>query len=141
MSFKDLFNPKAERTEEENISDNSPGNITPEFTQGVIKEMLELQKQNKLSYSLEEYLNNEEFLVLLQEFEVKAAVRIFDAEEKAKAALETGKSQAIEDLKKRRSIPKPIRSSQPATAEPDFSRMSSEEFSKYKKQLQKTSKR
>ena len=138
MKFTEMFGKKTAAPEE---NTDFPGNISPEFANDAISIMLTLEKEGKLKRTIEEYIESEKFLTLLTEFDAKAAVRIFDAEDAAQKALEQGRNSAIDDIARRRAIPKAIKSAQPVEVESDFSKMSSAEFNKIKKQLERASRR
>lgn len=144
MSIKELFS-KREEDKPKDLKDGdmhiTKEKITPEYAQSVIQSMTELKKQGRLAGKIEDYIENPEFLELLEEYTVKAAVRIFDAEQKAKNAAEEEKNKVIEDIYKRRALPKSIKNTRPVISETDFSKMSSSEFERYKRQLEAVTKR
>ena len=84
---------------------------------------------------MEEYIRDEKFSKLISEFPVKASVRIYDAEAMAQEAAEKGRQSAIDDICKRKQMPKPMIANKSAEPETDFTKLSSEEFAKLKQRL------
>lgn len=150
MNIKDFFTGKGAANDNAQEQAQKPQDLQgatdidsemKHFSENAVAQMTELQKQGLLTHSIEEYIKSEKFLLLLKEFPVKAAVRIFDAEEKAKAALEQGRQGAIDDILKRKAIPKSMKAAQSAVAQDDYSKMSSDEFRKIKEKLAASVKR
>lgn len=138
MSIKEFFSKKdvPNNNGESNFKNmDFPGNNAMDFAQNTVVQMLELDKQGLLSRSIEDYIASEAFLRLLSEFPVKAAVRIFDAEEKAAHAQEHGKQLVIDDIYRRKALPKSIKNTQSAVPEDDYGKMTSEEFNRIKERL------
>lgn len=94
-----------------------------------------LNAENKLKRPIDSYLEEEGFLSMLRQMPVELAVRIKEAEweaEGASNARSDGERNAIEKLRARQALPAPMRTIIPASAEPDFATMSSEEFKRFK---------
>ena len=94
-----------------------------------------LNAENKLKRPIDSYLEEEGFLSMLRQMPVELAVRIKEAEweaEGASNARSDGERNAIEKLRARQALPAPMRTTIPASAEPDFATMSSEEFKRFK---------
>ncbi|MBQ9950324.1 MAG: hypothetical protein IJO93_06360 [Clostridia bacterium] len=132
MKLKEIFNKQGDKAPA-----HSPGNSGSEFAEGVVAQLVELEKKNALTGTAEEYVRDREFVKLLEEYPVHAAVRIYDAEKKAASEYERGREDAVSEIYKRKSMPRAMRTAQPAEAETDFSKMSSEEFARLKNQLAK----
>ena len=99
-----------------------------------------MEKSGRLRRSLEEYLADEGFIKLLREVPAQVAVRLSDAEHSAKKADERvgaernlGMQDVLEKLKARRALPAQARAGVAASAKPDFSGMSSEEFNAFRR--------
>lgn len=99
----------------------------------------QMEKNGLLSRSVEEYLRDENFVKLLREVPAQVAVRLSDAEAAAKKANERvgsernlGMQEILEKLKARRALPAQTRAGLTASAEPDFSNMSAEEFEAFR---------
>ena len=94
-----------------------------------------LNAENKLKRPIDSYLEEEGFLSMLRQMPVELAVRIKEAEweaEGASNARSDGERNAIEKLRARQALPAPMSTIIPASAEPDFATMSSEEFKRFK---------
>lgn len=131
MKLKEIFK---KQSSSEN-ADYPGNNIITDMADRVIQELLMLQAEGVTERSIEEYIADAAFSKLAEEFPVKAAVRIYDAEMRAKDAEARGRQSAVDEIYKRRSMPQSIRAERPMAAETDFSKMTSEEFAKLKKRL------
>lgn len=116
------------------------GEYAPKSSQVVGARAAELlakrQTAGKLKRDVESYLADEDFLKMLREMPAELAIRIKEAEweaESAHSARASGERDTLEKLKARQALPAPMRTIIPASAEPDFSTMSSEEFARFKK--------
>ena len=96
----------------------------------------EMEQAGKLGRPAGEYLDSDAFAQLMQELPLSAAVRVFEAEEAARSAKEQAGMDAeqavLEKIRAQRALPASLRSGIPTSAEPDFARMSSEEFERFK---------
>ena len=129
MSIAKLFKPKQQA--EQAVSADMQKSTANE----IISELVALEQEKKLERPVDEYLADEKFAQLLQEFDTAAAVRIYDAERRADEALRKGRLSAMDDFAKRKNMPKPIRAASHAEPETDFSKMSSEDFAKLKRRI------
>lgn len=100
----------------------------------------QMKKNGQLSRTPEEYLSDETFIKLLTEVPAQIAVRLSDAElsakeadKRAESSRDTGMQDALEKLRARRALPRQTRAKVTASAEPDFSNMSTEEFNEFKR--------
>lgn len=71
---------------------------------------------------------DKEFASLVQQFPVEAAVRIYDAEQRAARAEQDAKEKVQTELKKRGSLPRPQRGDSGISATPNYMAMSSDSF-------------
>lgn len=131
MKIKDFFSKHNAETKNEGFQEND----AQEFSLNLAAELSQLEKDGKLELPAQEYASDKEFIKLAAEFPVAAAVRIYDAEKKTQEALEKGKKEVIDDIYRRRQLPRSIKNAQPVTAENDFSTMSSEDFNRIKRRL------
>ncbi len=99
-----------------------------------------MKKEGRLTMEPEQYLEDPDFLQLIGHLPAEAAVRVYEAERGMKSAGEReakartdGEQNAMEKLRARQALPRPMRSSMPASAQPDFEKMSSQEFDDFKK--------
>lgn len=105
------------------------------------KELAALEAEGKLERKAEDYIADSAFVSLLREMPLPAAVRIYDAEQKAQTApasqetLQNAERGIIEKLLARKALPQPIKSGVAASPELDYSHMSSAQFSELKKRL------
>ena len=103
------------------------------------KALERMEKNGQLQRGIEEYLADESFIKLLREVPAQVAVRLSDAEHAARKADErvgaernAGMQDVLEKLKARRSLPAQTRAGVTASAEPDFTQMSTEEFNAFR---------
>ena len=94
------------------------------------EEIAQLEAEGKLpeGFDLESAVQDRVFAELLQEFEPKAAVRIYAAERRAEDAEQNAKARMSEQLKTRSALPKSQRTDRAITASPDYMHMSREAF-------------
>ena len=97
--------------------------------------LIEMDTNGGLRYDLREYVSDAEFMKLLKEFTPRAAVRIYEAERAAAEAYQQGREDAVDEIYKRREMPRSMRSGTAAPADVDYARMSSEEFMRLKDRL------
>ncbi len=116
------------------------GEYAPQSSQVVGARAAELlarkNAEGKLKKDVESYLADEDFLKMLREMPAELAIRLKEAEweaESARCARASGERDTLEKLKARQALPAPMRTIIPASAEIDFSTMSSEEFARFKK--------
>jgi len=102
--------------------------------------LAQMEKNGQLTRSMEEYLADENFIKLLREVPAQIAVRLSDAElsakkadERAESSRSLGMQDALEKLRMRRTLPQQTRARTTASAEPDFSQMSTDEFNEFKR--------
>lgn len=103
-----------------------------------------LEEQGRLpeSFDLETACSDPTFAALVQEFEPYAAVRIYDAEQRAaqaESALadaeKTAMQKMTEQLNARNALPRSQKPNQRISAQPDYRNMSSASFKKLEEQL------
>ena len=99
-----------------------------------------MEGNGQLARGMEDYLSDETFIALLREVPAQIAVRLSDAElaaktadARAQGARGLGMQDALEKLRARRALPQQTRVKATASAEPDFSGMSAEEFNGFKR--------
>ncbi len=116
------------------------GEFAPQSAQIVgarAAEALELlEKDGKLKRGIESYLGDEGFLSMLRQMPAELAIRLREAEwaaEGAENARREGERSAIERILAKKSMPVQMRTNMPASGEPDFKRMSADEFIRFKK--------
>ena len=85
-------------------------------------------------FDLSEAVKDRAFAELLQEFEPKAAVRIYAAEKRADEAENSVKTRMSEQARSRSALPKSQRTDRAAAPAPDYMSMSKEAFSTLEKQ-------
>lgn len=102
--------------------------------------LAQMEKNGQLTRSMEEYLADENFIKLLREVPAQIAVRLSDAElsakkadERAESSRSLGMQDVLEKLRMRRTLPQQTRARTTASAEPDFSQMSTDEFNEFKR--------
>ena len=97
--------------------------------------LLEKEKEGALRYDMQEYVESRDFAELMSKYEISAAVRIYEAERFADTAYQAGRDDAIEEIYRRREMPKSMRTGMGSSMDTDYSRMSSEEFSRLRERL------
>lgn len=97
--------------------------------------LLQQEQAGKLHYDVQEYIESREFPELLNEYGAEAAVRIYEAERIANEAYEAGREDAIDEIYRRREMPRSMRSGTAVPADVDYMRMSGEEFMRLKDRL------
>jgi hypothetical protein len=85
-------------------------------------------------FELSEAVKDRAFAELLQEFEPKAAVRIYAAEKRADEAEESVATRLSEQARSRKALPKSTRTDRAVASSPDYMAMSKEAFSALEKQ-------
>ena len=85
-------------------------------------------------FDLQAAVQDRAFAELLQEFEPKAAVRIYAAEKRADEAENSVKTRMSEQARSRSQLPKSQRTDRAAAPAPDYMSMSREAFSALEKQ-------
>ena len=80
-------------------------------------------------FTLSEAVNDPAFAELLNEFEPKAAVRIYAAEQRAEQAEADAKEKMSEQVRARKALPKSQRTDRAIAPAPDYMAMSKEAFS------------
>lgn len=85
-------------------------------------------------FDLQAAVQDRAFAELLQEFEPKAAVRIYAAEKRADEAENSVKTRMSEQARSRSQLPKSQRTDRAAAPTPDYMSMSREAFSALEKQ-------
>jgi hypothetical protein len=79
-------------------------------------------------FDLEAAVKDRAFAALLNEFEPKAAVRIYAAERRAEEAEQTAKARMSEKVQAQKALPKSQRTDRAVTATPNYMAMSKEAF-------------
>ncbi|MDD3920017.1 MAG: hypothetical protein PHO41_02415 [Eubacteriales bacterium] len=103
-------------------------------------ELLALKKSGRMPEGFDEMeaLSDPQFIKLLMELPVYAAVRVYHAEAEAKLAMERAAEAVSERLYAQEILPKPARAAAVAAPEPDFRNMSSQEFREYERQVRQS---
>ena len=98
--------------------------------------LVEMERNGELpeGFDLEAAVQDRAFAELLQEFEPKAAVRIYAAEKRADEAENSVKTRMSEQARSRSQLPKSQRTDRAAAPTPDYMSMSREAFSALEKQ-------
>ena len=92
--------------------------------------LVEMEREGMLpeGFDLEAAVKDRAFAQLLQEFEPKAAVRIYAAERRADEAEQNAKARMSEKLQAQRALPKSQRTDRAVSATPNYMSMSKEAF-------------
>lgn len=95
-----------------------------------LMELISLMGKGQLpeGFDLDEACKDRAFALLLKEFPVKAAVRIYLAERGALSAEKTARQRVSDEVKSRGALPRPTRSGMAAAPVHDYKNMSSAEF-------------
>ena len=98
--------------------------------------LVEMERNGELpeDFDLETAVQDRAFAELLQEFEPKAAVRIYVAEKRADEAENNVRTRMSEKARSRSQLPKPQRTDRAVAPAPDYMSMSKEAFSALEKQ-------
>lgn len=98
--------------------------------------LVEMERNGELpeGFELSEAVQDRAFAELLQEFEPKAAVRIYAAEKRAEDAENNVRTRMSEQARSRKALPKSQRTDRAVAAAPDYMSMSREAFSTLEKQ-------
>ncbi len=98
--------------------------------------LVEMEQNGELpeGFDLQAAVQDRAFAELLQEFEPKAAVRIYAAEKRADEAENSVKTRMSEQARSRSQLPKSQRTDRAAAPAPDYMSMSREAFSALEKQ-------
>lgn len=98
--------------------------------------LVEMEQNGELpeDFDLSEAVHDRAFAELLQEFEPKAAVRIYAAEKRADAAENNVKTRMSEQARNRSALPKSQRTDRAVAPAPDYMSMSKEAFASLEKQ-------
>jgi hypothetical protein len=99
-------------------------------------ELAEMEQNGELpeDFDLLAAVRDSAFAALLQEFEPKAAVRIYAAEKRAEEAEENVKTRMSEQARSRKALPKSQRTDRAVAPAPDYMSMSREAFSALEQQ-------
>ena len=92
--------------------------------------LVEMEREGELpeGFDLESAVKDRAFAQLLNEFEPKAAVRVYAAERRADEAEEQAKVRMSEKLMAQKALPKSQRTDRGVSATPDYMSMSKEAF-------------
>ncbi len=98
--------------------------------------LVEMERNGELpeGFELSEAVQDRAFAELLQEFEPKAAVRIYAAEKRVEDAENNVRTRMSEQARSRKALPKSQRTDRAVAAAPDYMSMSREAFSTLEKQ-------
>ena len=104
--------------------------------------LVEMEREGSLpeGFDLEAAVKDRAFAALLQEFEPKAAVRIYAAERRAEEAEETAKARMSEKLQAQKALPKSQRTDRAVSATPNYMAMSKEAFRTLEQQYRNAAK-
>ena len=99
-------------------------------------ELAEMESSGELpeDFVLSEAVKDHAFAALLQEFEPRAAVRIYVAEKRAEEAENAVKTRMSEQARSRNALPKSQRTDRAVAPSPDYMSMSKEAFSALEQQ-------
>ena len=130
MKLTEIFN----RAKEKPQLDEKDAQVA-RLAANVVKTLERYKAENRLIFELNEYINSEEFLSLVKEYDVPAAIRIFEAEKRLEKAHEEGRLSAVEEIYRRKEFPRAMKQ---ASRNPfmGFLKISKEEFERIKKQLE-----
>lgn len=117
------------QAEEERVP---PAESPEERAQSIVDSLLQVNVPE--GFDMDAAVNDSAFQELLVEYPAAAAVRIYQAEQRANQAPQ----QVADRLRARQSVPASTRPTQSVTPEPNFSGMSSDEFFAYKERAQKS---
>lgn len=131
MKLTEIFN----RAKEKPQLDEKDAQVA-RLAANVVKTLERYKAENRLIFELNEYINSEEFLSLVKEYDVPAAIRIFEAEKRLEKAHEEGRLSAVEEIYRRKEFPRSMKTGKPQSVHVDFSKISKEEFERIKKQLE-----
>lgn len=101
------------------------------------RELIMMEREGRLRYDMNEYAESADFTKLLGEFDAKAAVRIYEAERAVSEAYQAGRDDAVDEIYRRREMPRSMRSGTAQASDVDYARMSSEEFARLRDRLQR----
>lgn len=92
--------------------------------------LVEMEREGTLpeGFDLESAVKDRAFAALLNEFEPKAAVRIYAAERRADEAVETAMKRVSEKLKAQKALPRSQRTDRAVSPTPDYMSLSKEAF-------------
>ena len=98
--------------------------------------LVELERNGELpeGFDLETAVKDRAFAELLNEFEPKAAVRVYAAERRAEQAESDAKERMSEQVRQRKTLPKSQRTDRAIAPAPDYMSMSKEAFSALERQ-------
>lgn len=113
--------------------DRTPSEPTPEDRAHAIVDEL-MQTPVPEGFNMDAAVDDPVFQSLLVDYPAAAAVRIYQAEQRANQAPQ----QVADRLRARQSVPASTRPQQSVLPEPNFSEMSSEDFAKYKERAMKS---
>ena len=99
--------------------------------------LVEMEREGTLpeGFDLQSAAQDAAFAELLNEFEPKAAVRIYAAEQRAEDAEKNAKARMSERIKAQKALPKSQRTDRAVTATPDYMSMSAEAFRTLEQQM------
>ena len=99
-------------------------------------ELIEMEQNGELpeGFDLQAAVQDRAFAELLNEFEPRAAVRIYAAEKRADEAEDNVKARMSEQARSRSALPKSTRTDRAVAPAPDYMSMSKEAFSALEKQ-------
>ncbi len=103
----------------------------------IAEALVSLQQNGELpeAFDLDTACSDPAFAALLQEFEPKAAVRIYAAEARADSAYADAMAAMTEKLNAQKALPKATRPNRAVAAEPDYLSLSPEAFRSLEAQL------
>ena len=140
MKLKEMFGAKKAPDEEpQETAEKKPESSKADEAQAHVNELLHeltaLEESGKLSRPVPEYLSDGSFCEDMFRFGAEPAVIICDLKQKLKNAEAKARADAQEEMRRRRSMPRPIRGGTPLEPETDFSKLTSEEFENVKKRV------
>ncbi|MBQ1820321.1 MAG: hypothetical protein II117_01830 [Clostridia bacterium] len=120
----------------EPVSDEAESNEAENPFIEAAQALVEMESNGELpeGFDLETAVQDRAFAALLQEFEPKAAVRIYAAERRADDAENSVKTRMSERARSRGALPKSQRTDRAVAPAPDYMAMSKEAFSALEQQ-------
>lgn len=107
------------------------------------EQLARMEKEGLLpqTFDLQAACADREFALLIEQYSTEAAVRIYDAEQRAALAEQNAKEKLQSQMQRRNALPKPQRGDSGISATPDYMSMSSEAFRNLESNLKKAAHR
>ena len=103
-------------------------------------ELMAVKRPGRMPQGFDELeaLSDPQFVKLLLELPVYAAVRVYHAEAEAMRAMDSAAEAMAERLYAREALPQPARAAAIDPPQPDFRQMSSQQFREYERQVRQS---